>query len=58
RADIFNLGEQLRRQDNESWTRLAPVWDDVYPRMEVNVSVRSILRHRGTMIDPPGVMQP
>lgn len=56
-ADIFNLGEQLRRQDNESWNRLAPVWDDVYPQMDVNVSVRSVMRHRGTMIGAPGVSQ-
>ncbi|MDA8097502.1 MAG: Ger(x)C family spore germination protein [Clostridia bacterium] len=55
-ADIFNLGEQLRRQDNQSWQRLAPIWDEIYPNIKVNVTVRSILRHRGTIIVPPGVM--
>ena len=55
RADIFNFGEQLRRQDNQNWQRLAPIWDDIYPNVEVTVTVRAIMRHRGTTINPPGV---
>jgi spore germination protein KC len=55
RADIFNLGEQLRIQDNRNWSRLAPRWDEIYPDIKFNVEVRSILRHRGTTIIPPGV---
>lgn len=55
-ADILNLAEQLRRQDNRSYQRLASIWDQIYPNIEVTVSVRAIMRHRGTTISPPGVM--
>lgn len=52
-ADIFELGEEVRRQHHEVWLRILPAWKDLYPRVKVTIKCETGIRHRGLYIKPP-----
>lgn len=53
-TDIFGFGEEVRRQHRKEWLRLGNHWSEIFPGLEVTVSVETSLRHRGLTIEAPG----
>lgn len=38
RADVFGFGEMIYKKDPALWAQLEPVWEELYPEVEVEVS--------------------
>ncbi|MGE5415361.1 MAG: Ger(x)C family spore germination protein [Acidobacteriota bacterium] len=54
-GDIFEFGEELRRQHYPEWKRLKDNWSEVFPQVRVRVKSEITLRHRGLAVETPGV---
>jgi len=46
-ADVFGLGDAVHRKYKKEWKDLKPKWDDIYPRIEVVVKVKTHLNEIG-----------
>ena len=54
-ADIFGLGEALRRQYPGEWEQMADQWDAVFPQVEVVAEVEARIRRTGKITVPAGL---
>jgi len=46
-ADVFGFGEAVHRKYKKEWKDLKPKWDDIYPRIEVVIKVKTHLNEIG-----------
>ncbi|NPV91166.1 MAG: Ger(x)C family spore germination protein [Firmicutes bacterium] len=53
-ADVFEFGEELRRQHKKEWPRYKEQWKQVFPSVRVTVKCDTGMRHRGQTIKSPG----
>ncbi|MGG6314185.1 Ger(x)C family spore germination protein [Paenibacillus macerans] len=44
-SDIFGFGEAIKRQNPKAWTQLEGKWADMFPRLEIEYHVDSIVRN-------------
>lgn len=42
-ADVFGFGDVVHRKYKKEWKDLKPRWDEIYPRIEVVVKVKTHL---------------
>lgn len=52
-ADIFEFGDAIHRANPKEWRKLEPNWDQIFPQLQVEVDVRSVIRLVGLTIPPP-----
>ncbi len=52
-ADVFEFGEEVRRQHPQEWSRLKNDWHYIFPNVEVTVKSRSKIGTRGLLVDTP-----
>lgn len=53
KADIFGFGESIARKYPKEWKSMEPRWDELFPRVKVQVVVDAQLRLVGKTISPP-----
>jgi spore germination protein KC len=46
-ADVFGFGDAVHRKYKKEWKDLKPRWDEIYPRIEVVVKVKTHLNEIG-----------
>jgi spore germination protein KC len=46
-ADVFGFGDAVHRKYKNEWKNLKPRWDEIYPRIEVVVKVKTHLNEIG-----------
>ncbi|SBW09173.1 putative Germination protein, Ger(X)C family [uncultured Eubacteriales bacterium] len=51
-ADIFGFGEAIRREYPEEWKEMKGNWEDVFPKIELDVQVNVELRSTGGLTKP------
>lgn len=52
-ADIFGFGERLHKKYPKVWKEIEKDWRDIYPAVEVTVSVEAKIRRTGMIGDSP-----
>ncbi len=48
-ADVFGFGEAVHRKYKKEWKELKPLWDELYPDIEVVVKVETHINEIGTI---------
>lgn len=48
RSDVFGFGSALHRQNPAMWRKVKDRWDEIFPELEVEISVRGRLLRSGT----------
>ncbi len=38
KTDLFGFGEMIHKRDLKLWNKLAPMWEELYPKLEIKVS--------------------
>ena len=51
-SDIFGFGNLLYRTQPREWSRLSARWDDIFPKIQVNIMVDANVRRTGLIKDP------
>lgn len=51
-ADIFGFGEELHRADPKEWENLKARWEDEFPQLELQILVKTKVRHAGGITKP------
>lgn len=51
-ADIFGFGEIVHKKFPKQWRKMESEWDDLFPNLEVEVQVESVMRRVGTISKP------
>lgn len=52
-ADVFGIGEAVRRKYPGEWKRMEGQWDEIYPNLDVNIKVVSQILHSIKTTNPP-----
>lgn len=54
-VDVFGLGEEFRRLHYPEWEgHWKDRWNEIFPQVNVEISVDTAIRHRGQITTPPG----
>lgn len=48
-ADVFGFGAMIYKKYPQEWKTIEALWDDIFPLIEVNVQVKSRVKHPGFM---------
>jgi spore germination protein KC len=51
-ADIFGFGEIVHKKFPKQWKKMEGKWDELFPKLEVEVQVESAMRRTGTISKP------
>lgn len=51
-ADIFNFGGIIYRYYPEAWKKLENSWEDIFPNIEIDININSILKRPGIISKP------
>lgn len=51
-ADIFGFGEIVHKKFPKRWRKMENEWDELFPKLEVEVQVESVMRRVGTISKP------
>lgn len=52
-ADVFGFGDVVHQNYRDEWKRLEGDWDEIFPTLEVEITVESKLRRSGRSSRPP-----
>jgi spore germination protein KC len=52
RADIFGFGDAIHQKYPKQWKELESKWDEVFPEIEVEITVDAEIRRSGRIIQP------
>jgi spore germination protein KC len=52
-SDIFGFGDAVHQRYRDEWKELEANWDEIFPDIEVEVTVESKLRRSGRITSPP-----
>lgn len=52
-TDIFGFGEAIHHKYPKQWKEIEPMWDEIFPTLEINVTVDAKLRRSGKTTKPP-----
>ncbi|SCY76923.1 Ger(x)C family spore germination protein [Alkaliphilus peptidifermentans] len=52
KTDVFGFGEALHRKDYTKWNEIKEDWDEIFSNMEVNISVKTEIKHLGMVVTP------
>lgn len=52
RADIFGFGDAIHQKYPKQWKELESKWDEVFPEIEVEITVDAKIRRSGRIIQP------
>lgn len=52
KADIFGFGEAIHRKYPREWKKMEPKWDQVFPTIDVEVSVKAKIHRVGSITRP------
>lgn len=55
RADIFGFGDCLHKKHPKVWKQIKPYWREIYPHIDVTVSVQAKIRRTGMITDTPKI---
>ena len=50
KADIFGFGEEFHKKYPRQWKEMEPNWQEIFPSLEVDISVESIVRRPGVIL--------
>jgi spore germination protein KC len=51
-ADIFGFGEIVHKKFPKKWKKMESEWDELFPKIEVEVQVQSVMKRVGTISKP------
>jgi spore germination protein KC len=52
KADIFGFGEAFRRKYPKEWQSMESRWEELFPKVKVNLKVKAIIRRTGETLKP------
>ncbi len=52
KLDIFGFGEAVHRANPKAWKRLEPRWDEIFPELKVDLTVKTNISRVGLLIKP------
>lgn len=52
KVDSIGLGDKLHKEDPKAWKRLKSKWDEIYPNVKINISVKAVIRRSGLTSKP------
>jgi spore germination protein KC len=51
-ADIFGFGEMVHRSHPKEWRKMKDQWDQIFPRLQVEMDIRCVIHSVGLIIPP------
>jgi spore germination protein KC len=52
KTDIFGFGELIHRSNRQEWRKMKDQWDQIFPRLQVEMDIRCVIHSVGLIIPP------
>jgi spore germination protein KC len=52
KADIFGFGDMIHRSNPKAWRQMKKKWDQIFPRLQVEMDIRCVIHGVGLIIPP------
>ncbi|SNX54305.1 Ger(x)C family spore germination protein [Thermoanaerobacterium sp. RBIITD] len=52
KVDTVGFSDKLHKSDPKAWKKIKDKWDDIYPNVKINVSVKAVIRRSGLTSKP------
>lgn len=52
-VDVFGFGEAIHREYPQQWQEMKPVWDELFPELQVELEIKSTILHTNLISRSP-----